>query len=89
MSKKIICAELINKFEKIFQCPICSSPMGIVDLKSLICSNNHTFDIAKQGYVNLMTRSLASRYDKELFESRKIIAESGFLNRYTGWLVNG
>lgn len=78
MSKKIICAKLINKFEKIFQCPICSSPMGIVDLKSLICSNNHTFDIAKQGYVNLMTRSLATRYDKELFESRKIIAESGF-----------
>ncbi|KYD04450.1 putative RNA methyltransferase [Saccharococcus caldoxylosilyticus] len=78
MSKKIICAKLINKFEKIFQCPICSSPMGIVDLKSLVCSNNHTFDIAKQGYVNLMTRPLATKYDKELFESRKIIAENGF-----------
>nr|WP_309138313.1 methyltransferase domain-containing protein [Parageobacillus sp. VR-IP] len=78
MSKKIICVKLISKFEKIFQCPICLSPMGIVNSKSLVCSNNHTFDIAKQGYVNLMTRPLATKYDKELFESRKIIAENGF-----------
>ncbi|KYD21896.1 Ribosomal RNA large subunit methyltransferase A [Parageobacillus toebii] len=26
----------------------------------------------------MMTRSLATKYDKELFESRKIIAENGF-----------
>jgi 23S rRNA (guanine745-N1)-methyltransferase len=78
MSKKILCAKLLNKFEEIFKCPVCSSPMRIVDLKSIICTNNHNFDIAKQGYVNFMTRSLLTRYDKELFESRKIIVENRF-----------
>jgi 23S rRNA (guanine745-N1)-methyltransferase len=68
----------MNRFETIFQCPICSAAMGIVEQKSLICKNNHTFDLAKQGYVNLVTHPLATKYDKELFESRKLIAESGF-----------
>lgn len=74
----MISAKLINEFEEIFQCPLCTSPMRIVAFKSLVCSNNHTFDIAKYGYVNLITRPLTTRYDKELFESRKIIAENGF-----------
>lgn len=66
------------QYESIFKCPVCAATMAIVDSKSLVCSKNHTFDLAKQGYVNLVTRPLATKYDKELFESRKMIAESGF-----------
>lgn len=44
--------------------------MKVADLKSLVCSNNHTFDLAKQGYVNTLTRPVKSNYDRDLFKAR-------------------
>lgn len=77
MTNKEKGAELVNKYIHVFSCPLCHSPMEVMDLKSLICLENHTFDFAKQGYVNMMTRSVNSHYDKELFKARqKIILES-------------
>ncbi|WP_087974714.1 putative RNA methyltransferase [Oceanobacillus rekensis] len=70
MTNKEQSAEIATKFENIFRCPLCKSPMRVVGLKSLMCSKNHTFDFAKQGYVNMMTRTSTSRYDKKLFEER-------------------
>ncbi|MCJ8007331.1 methyltransferase domain-containing protein [Lederbergia wuyishanensis] len=67
----------MQRFESIFQCPVCTSPMKIVEYKSVVCDQNHTFDIAKQGYVNFLTRPVRSEYDKELFEARKTIIDSG------------
>src|SRR5699024_9131520 len=56
---------------------ICHRSMKVVDFKSLICSNNHTFEFAKQGYVYMLTRPSNQHYDKILFEARqKIIMES-------------
>src|SRR5699024_11717179 len=65
----------------LFRCPICQSPIKVFDLKSLICPNNHTFDIAKQGYINMMTRPTNSLYDKKLFEARQQIITG--INLYT------
>lgn len=44
----------------------------------MICQNNHCFDIARTGYINLLTRPVKTEYDKELFSSRNIINDSGF-----------
>lgn len=77
MTNKIKSAEVFSKFMKAFRCTHCDSSLKVVDFKSLKCSNNHTFDFAKQGYVNLMARPSNSHYKKELFEARqKIIMES-------------
>ncbi|QKG85965.1 SAM-dependent methyltransferase [Kroppenstedtia pulmonis] len=79
MNKRIKGAEYLSNFESIFKCPICDSPMNVFELKSLICSNNHTFDFTKQGYINLTTYPVKTRYSKDLFEARrKLIAEDGF-----------
>jgi len=43
----------------------------------MVCSANHSFDIAKQGYINMLTHGAASKYSKELFESRKMVIDSG------------
>ncbi|MBS4196504.1 methyltransferase domain-containing protein [Bacillus sp. FJAT-49870] len=67
----------MQQFESIFQCPVCASAMKIVENKSVVCDQNHTFDIAKQGYVNFLTRPVRSEYDKDLFEARKIVIDSG------------
>ncbi|MEK4439900.1 putative RNA methyltransferase [Niallia sp. FSL K6-0077] len=70
-------AELVNKYVHVFSCPLCKSPMKVTHLKSLVCLNNHTFDFAKQGYVNMMTHSTNSHYAKELFKARqKVIMEN-------------
>ena len=36
------------------RCPLCHETVTIDDLKSIKCCNNHTFDFAKQGYVNML-----------------------------------
>ena len=71
---------LLSEHEHLFICPICSSPMEVINYRSLVCSNHHCFDISKQGYVNLLSRSPKTKYDKKLFESRKIIFANGLFD---------
>lgn len=79
MNKRIKSAGYVLGFESIFKCPICDSSMKVFESKSLICSNNHTFDFTKQGYINLTTRQIKTKYSKQLFEARrKLITEDGF-----------
>ena len=39
-----------------FICPVCKKPL-VKNEKSYICESGHNFDIAKSGYVNLLTGS--------------------------------
>lgn len=79
MTKKVKSATYVSKFESIFKCPICEAWMKVFELKSFICSNNHTFDFTKQGYINLTTHPMKTKYSKELFKARrKLIAEDKF-----------
>jgi len=77
LSKRAAGAALINANIGLFACPICQKMMGVYDQGRLTCVTSHSFDIAKQGYVNMLTHSAASKYSKDLFESRKTIIESG------------
>lgn len=68
----------MTQVEQNISCPICKTSMCINELK-LTCKKNHSFDIAKQGYVNLLNRAMKTNYDKNLFISRhKLIANSTF-----------
>ncbi len=79
MNKRMKSAEYLSDFESIFKCPVCHSSMMVFELKSLICLNNHTFDFTKQGYINLTTHQVKTKYSKDLFEARrKLITEDGF-----------
>ena len=61
-----------------FACPICQENLTLVE-SSLKCSNRHSFDLAKFGYVNLAPQIKQSvNYDKENFQNRQQILESGF-----------
>ncbi|MFN2746138.1 MULTISPECIES: putative RNA methyltransferase [unclassified Bacillus (in: firmicutes)] len=78
MNNKMRSAVLMKRFEKVLQCPLCAADMKVAGFKSLACVNHHTFDLAKQGYVNVAANTKAGKYDQELFEARKMIADSGF-----------
>jgi 23S rRNA (guanine745-N1)-methyltransferase len=76
----MISAAVIARFQEIFRCPVCSGEMQMINLQSLICSNRHCFDIAKQGYVNLLSLAKKTKYDKRMFEYRRMINRSGFFD---------
>lgn len=62
-------------------CPVCRNKLEKIE-KRLICKNNHSFDIAKQGYVNLhMSSKKASKNpgdDKAMVIARREFLNSGF-----------
>ena len=61
-----------------FACPICQENLTLVE-SSLKCSNRHSFDLAKFGYINLAPKiKQSANYDKENFQNRQQILEAGF-----------
>ena len=61
-----------------FACPICQENLTLVE-SSLKCSNRHSFDLAKFGYVNLAPQiKQSANYDKDNFQNRQQILEAGF-----------
>lgn len=69
-----------------FICPICKSQLNI-DGKTYACENNHSFDIAKQGYVNLLPvnqkHSDNPGDSKDMVLSRRAFLESGNYDCFT------
>ncbi|MFJ8065874.1 methyltransferase domain-containing protein [Psychrobacillus sp. NPDC096426] len=79
MTNRIKSAHHVSGFESIFKCPICDSSMSVYELQSLVCANNHTYDFSKQGYINMLSHSIKTKYGNDLFEARrKLIAEGHF-----------
>ncbi len=62
-------------------CPICGGSLEQQD-RTFICPNRHSFDIARQGYVNLLPvqqkRSLQPGDTKEQVLSRRAFLDGGF-----------
>lgn len=64
-----------------YQCPLCHQPLSLND-KTFKCENNHQFDMAKEGYVNLMPahhkRSKDPGDNKEMMQARRRFLESNY-----------
>ncbi len=62
-------------------CPVCSRGLSREE-KRLVCPQGHSFDIARQGYVNLFTaqqkHSLCPGDTREQVLSRRTFLEAGF-----------
>ena len=75
----------MGKFDKyegcgrVLTCPVCGQPLDLAGPgeKSLVCSARHSFDIAKQGYVNLYRGKPINEYTKESFQERQTILQRG------------
>ena len=65
-------------------CPVCGEELNRIG-KSYKCKNNHTFDMGKQGYVNLhMSNEKRSKNpgdDKAMIVSRKNFLEKGYYKK--------
>ena len=62
-------------------CPVCSEKLNKVD-RTYVCPNRHSFDIARQGYVNLLVvnrkHSLNPGDTREQVLSRRAFLEAGY-----------
>ncbi|WP_106768695.1 putative RNA methyltransferase [Paenibacillus faecalis] len=76
--KLLASARLMEQNKALFRCPICRDALGVDEVKSLLCVNGHRFDLAKQGYVNMLTNPSRTKYDKRMFEARKMINQASF-----------
>lgn len=63
----------------IFICPVCSSPLE-ASAKTYRCLNNHSYDTAKEGYVNLLLAN--QKHSREPGDSKEMLeARTSFLNK--------
>nr|WP_170312319.1 methyltransferase domain-containing protein [Paenibacillus sacheonensis] len=63
-----------------FRCPLCYKTMAIIHFQSLVCGNGHCFDIAKHGYVHLLSNGSRTKYDQTIFAHRRLICKSGLFD---------
>lgn len=64
-------------------CPICAIPLQLnPSAKSYVCGNNHHFDLAKEGYLNLLPvqhkHSSEPGDNKQMMQARREFLEAGY-----------
>lgn len=71
-------------------CPLCHTALSSID-QQWGCDNNHRFDIAKEGYVNLLPvqkkRSKQPGDDEAMMVNRQLFLNSGYYNFFADGLV--
>ncbi len=78
----------MEKYQHLFRCPLCSQPMRMVTCKSLLCTNQHCYDLSRHGYIHLSSRAYKTKYDKLLFASRRRMYNSGFFDPLNEAITN-
>lgn len=71
----------LEGLKTIYKCPVCKNQL-IKKEKQYVCANNHSFDIAEKGYVNLLLANQKKTKDpgdsNEMMESRKNFLNKGY-----------
>lgn len=90
ISKRQKAANLLHQYAYLLKCPLCHSHMLLRASSTLVCKqNHHSFDIARQGYVNVLTRAVKSQYSKKLFLARSdLLVNSDFFGPLTSALID-
>jgi 23S rRNA (guanine745-N1)-methyltransferase len=74
----------------LFKCPSCNEPL-IKEQKTYRCNNNHTYDEAKEGYVNLLLaqhkKSKNPGDNDEMVKSRQAFLNKGYYHSLSSAMV--
>ena len=66
-------------------CPVCKEKLQIVN-NSYKCINNHSFDISKSGYTNLLISKTNSGDNQEMVNARFVFLNKGYYKNV--WCYN-
>jgi 23S rRNA (guanine745-N1)-methyltransferase len=64
------------QYVQLLACPICQETLEEVG-SALVCAHKHSFDVAKEGYVNLLRKKLPGD-TREMLVARRAFLERGF-----------
>ncbi len=68
-----------EEYERLLRCPVCGEPMARQGC-ALACEHRHSYDVARQGYVNFLTRPVDAHYDAALFAARAEVCRLGLFD---------
>ncbi len=86
ISKQQKAAAVLEAASAQFMCPLCNGSVR-VDGGGLLCGEGHRYDMAKNGYINFLSRPASDRYGKAGFTSRTELYRHGFLSPVFDWCV--
>ncbi|KRK88970.1 methyltransferase domain-containing protein [Lentilactobacillus sunkii] len=72
--------EFVNQHLNLFRCPVCKLPFDEVTGYSLVCPNNHSFDLSKKGTLFFLTKQANNEYDKSMLQARHNILQAGLFD---------
>lgn len=76
VSKKTRATKMFAANIGLFYCPLCGGDLAVRN-EGVNCSLNHSFDVARKGYLNLFTGPQTGLYGKELFVARQEVFDAG------------
>lgn len=66
-----------------YLCPLCQQPLSISE-RQYRCSNQHSFDLAREGYVNLLPvqqkKSKQPGDNEQMMQARRLFLQAGWYN---------
>jgi len=76
----------IENMESILKCPVCDLSLKEHE-KQYVCSNNHSYDIASKGHINLLLANQKNTKEpgdsKEMMESRRNFLNKGYYQTFS------
>lgn len=87
ISKKMMNTNALVENIKLFHCPICSTSIKLKDGSQFVCERDHSFDLSRQGYVNLALQAHVTKYNRTLFEARNKVMTSGYFQPVLDYLT--
>lgn len=64
--------------ETMFRCPICFKEIMTKEPADMLCASGHCFNMSKYGYINFSPNQKQTKYNEELFESRRLVFDNGY-----------
>ena len=89
-SKNTMAKDIFTNNISLFICPICHKQLSINN-NSLVCINNHNFDISKKGTVSLYKTSKLKDdklYSTNLFYNRRLFINYGFYQKTNNIIID-
>ena len=76
-SKKAQSLRLLKENIQVLECPVCQKALEIYSESTIRCPLNHSFDLSKKGYLNLLRHAPKENYERTLFEARSAVIKGG------------
>ncbi|KRM72325.1 methyltransferase domain-containing protein [Lacticaseibacillus brantae] len=73
--------EFVQANPHLFACPVCGQELR-PDQTSLVCDNQHRFDLNKKGTVNFLNAPVPTEYTETMLAARRRVLDAGFFSPF-------